>query len=370
MMEELVLKYISGQASAQEREQVLLWVTSSEANRAIYIEQKREYIKVHFPNKEASSEDIKEFRRLLKAQINSESVSGFGIDKSGIDNSGADNNSWATEFVKWTTRAAAVLFLPLALFAGYLAFERSSANMGGSSNKERVVSQLTEYVQVDSSAILTYHTNPGVKGMVELPDGSTVILNSSSKIRVPSKFNKESRVVELEGEGYFNVASDSTWPMFVNTARGISVKVLGTTFNLSSYENDSELKFTLISGRVKLLAENGDHEFDVEPLQEVVIPDNRESRGVKRVANVELNTAWKDGYLVFEDTPLDQVVRKLERWYGASINVSNPKILDYRFTATFNSESLSQVLEFLKLSTNIDYSITGINKVNLSQSFL
>ncbi len=341
MMEELVLKYIRGEASLQEREQVLSWVGQSEANRLFYIEQKKAYIRENFPNAEASSKDVMEFKRRLQSQI--------------------DLASAGNLFLRWAMRAAAVLFLPLALFAGYLAFDKYNAQQAG------LVSNLADYVQVDSSAILTYHTNAGVKGLVELPDGSSVILNSSSKIRVPSKFNRESRVVELEGEGYFTVASDSTWPMFVNTTKGVSVKVLGTTFNLSSYENDPELKFTLISGRVKLLSHNSGQEIDVHPFQEVVIPDNHKQKGVKRVANVELNTAWKDGFLVFEDAALSEVIRKLERWYGATIVVPNRKILDNRFTASFSSESLSQVLEFLRLSTNIGYTLSESNKVVLSQ---
>ncbi len=343
-MEELVWKYIRGEASPKEAEAVLDWLAKSEQNRGFYMQSKQRYIKESFPHREASREDLGEFRTRLARQKRFEA-----------DSEGAGS----VHLVKGLfTRIAAVLFIPLLLFTGYLLLDK-----GG--DKKEVAATLEEYVHMDTSAILTYHTNPGVKGFVELPDGSSVVLNSSSKIRVPVKFDRKSRIVELEGEGYFNVAADSTWPMIVNTNRDISVKVIGTTFNLSTYENDNELRFTLIEGRVKLVAGYEGTEIDVEPLQEVVIPDNRSVKGVKREANVQLNTGWKDGFLVFEDTPMDEVVRKMERWFGATINVSNRKLLDYRFTASFRSESLSQVLELVNLSTNIKYSVRDNNVVTL-----
>lgn len=343
-MEDLVLKYIRGEASQQEAEAVLGWLAESEQNKQFYMESKLRFIKGAFPDTEASHDDLEEF------------LEGLALHKRFESNpKGAGSvNHVAGLF----TRIAAVLFIPLLLFTGYLLLDR-----GG--DKRESAATLEEYVHMDTSAILTYHTNPGVKGYVELPDGSSVILNSGSKIRVPIKFDRESRIVELEGEGYFNVAADSTWPMYVNTNRDISVKVLGTTFNLSTYGNDGELRFTLIEGRVKLLAGSNGVEIDVEPMQEVVIPDNRSVKGIKREANVQLNTGWKDGHLVFEDTPMDEVVRRMERWFGATINVSNQKLLEYRFTASFRSESLSQVLELVNLSTNIKYSVRDNNVVTL-----
>ncbi len=340
-MEDLIYKFIRGNISQEERERVLAWLAESESNRELYIDAKKRYIKESFPNKQASEKDISRFReRLAKERRAGHFYSG----------------SLMNRFIK----IAAALFIPLLLVTGYLTYDRLN-----SVQYKDEVSQLNEYVYMDTTSILTYHTNPGVKGFVQLPDGSSVVLNSSSKIKIPVKFNKTKRVVELEGEGYFDIKSDTDWPMYVNTTKGVSVKVLGTTFNLSSYNNDGELKLTLISGLVKLITDEGRREIDVQPLQEVVIPDNREVPGVRRSANVELNTGWKDGILIFENTSMDEVVKKMERWFGADINVSNRKLLEYRFTARFSSESLSQVLELIKLSTNINYSVRDNNIVTL-----
>ena len=95
-------------------------------------------------------------------------------------------------------------------------------------------------------------------------------------------------------------------------------------------------------------------------MQEFVIFDNQFAQAVSDAANqAREDVAWREGYLVFNNTPMDAVIRRMERWYGVNINVRNPQILNYRMTAEFESESLIQVLEILKISSNIRYRVNG-----------
>ena len=142
--------------------------------------------------------------------------------------------------------------------------------------------------------------------------------------------------------------------MLVKTSKDYTVKVTGTTFNLSSYNDDDKLVITLISGEVSLInnKRKRNNEIKMVPNQELTILSEKSK--LKENANTVKSTAWKDGLLLFDNTPMREVIKKIERWYGVNIIVKDSKIYDYRFTAKFKSESVSQVLEILKLSSNIN----------------
>jgi ferric-dicitrate binding protein FerR (iron transport regulator) len=214
-------------------------------------------------------------------------------------------------------------------------------------------------------SIVEYIVNPGVKGRVVLPDSSEVWLNSNSSLVCPIRFGADSRVVELNGEAFFDVRNDLQRPMYVRTSKEITVKVTGTKFNISTYANDNFFNLHLVSGKVRLINENNKTELDVLPAQEVSVHVSNQRFKLNKNADERLNTAWKDGCLVFDGTLLIEVIHKMERWYGVSIEVKAPNILNETFTAEFKSESLTQVLDFLKMSSNINYLITD-QKVVLS----
>ena len=208
--------------------------------------------------------------------------------------------------------------------------------------------------------LLDYIVNPGVKGRVLLPDGSEVWLNSNSTLHCPNRFDSLNRIVELEGEGYFTIVGNEDWPFFVHTKKGVSVKVIGTEFNLSSYSNDPFLKVTLIKGQVILIDNATLKTIVLQPMEEVILKNNEFRNAAKNVATkVTEDTSWKEGFLMFDNTPMDVVIRKMERWYGVTVSVNDIRINNYRITAEFESESLIQVLEIFKISSNIRYTVDG-----------
>ncbi|MEN6617918.1 MAG: FecR domain-containing protein [Rikenellaceae bacterium] len=310
---ELIIKYISGLADDEEKKRVLDWIEQNDENKKLYSQLKNYWV----------LERLKSY------------------DKGELSGSKHDNNNKKRYFIfgfRNIYRIAAVLAIAVSLFGAYLLFN----------DKKEPVKQVM--------ATFEYIVNSGVKGIVNLPDGSKIWLNSSSSIKCPEKFDTEKREIELEGEGYFEVVPDKEWPMYVKTSKGYTVKVTGTTFNLSSYSNDNKLIVTLISGNISLLHEQNKKEIKLNPTEEIVISDTEKPILVKN-ANIEYNTAWKEGYLLFDNTPMSEVIKKMERWYGVSFIIKDTSILDYRFTANFKSESITQVLEILKLSSNIRFKI-------------
>jgi len=191
----------------------------------------------------------------------------------------------------------------------------------------------------------------------ELPDGSTVWLNSGSKLKFPVKFRGTQREVKLTGEGFFNVVKDSQKPFVVKTGN-INIKALGTTFNVLAYPDDKICEVTLESGKVvvgkirdsgepvKLAELQPDHQLTVS--KETGIIDTKE-------VFTEKYTSWKEGKLIFRNDPMKEVVKRISRWYNVEIELKDKELEMYRYRATFENETFSEVLKLLKLTSPIDY---------------
>lgn len=248
------------------------------------------------------------------------------------------------------TRVAAVLFIPL---MGYFTYN-----------------VLTNTKIDDTPSIYRFGTgvqyvvNPGIKASLTLPDSTRVWLNSESYLNIPTDFSEDNRIVMLSGEGYFEVKSNQHSPFIINTHANIKVKVTGTKFNLSCYENDPNMKISLLNGSLDLI-KNDKEIIAVKPQEQVIIEYSSLKDLHEPEADIDYAIAWKEGFLRFNNTPMDEVLRKLERWFGVDITVQDSRILKHLFTADFESESLTQVLELMKITANIHYEILESNKVKL-----
>jgi len=147
-----------------------------------------------------------------------------------------------------------------------------------------------------------------------LPDGSRVWLNSESSIRYPNVFSGSERDVEVTGETYFEVAKDATRP-FVVSVNGIKVQALGTEFNINAYSNENDFRATLIHGMIRV-SWKGREEI-LKPDEQVRIEkDNWNKSGDVELASI---VAWKDNQFKFKNTPIEQIMRDVERWYDADV---------------------------------------------------
>ena len=199
-------------------------------------------------------------------------------------------------------------------------------------------------------ADVSYYVDKGVKGQVDLQDGTTVNLNSGSSLKVLGE-----RRVFLDGEGWFDVQSDPEHPFFVETPSGIAVKVTGTQFNLSNYSKE-DFKVLLVKGNIELQGSNG-HTMNVKPSEQVVVKSGMASKEFANLQEKKNTTAWKEGVLVFDDKPLREAIPMLERWYGTHINVESPALMDERLTGEFDTETIQEVMSVLALTHGFSYEI-------------
>jgi len=251
----------------------------------------------------------------------------------------------------WLQRVAAILFIPV-LIGGIWYYLQQN--------------QLLREV---NSLIVnqTITTQPGTKTHLFLPDSTEVWLNAASTLSFPSVFAGNERRIILDGEAYFEVYSNKHKPFIVDT-KYQSVEALGTIFNLSAYSGDFKYSTTLAEGKVKitdLMKSRGP--MILEPGKQLNY--NPQARSYEEVSvRVKDVIAWKDGVLIFNETPFHEVAVKLGRWFNADIKITDQSIANYRFTGTFTDESLDQVLELLRLSTPMDYT-TSRRKIQANKSF-
>ncbi|MEX2566416.1 MAG: FecR domain-containing protein [Cyclobacteriaceae bacterium] len=208
----------------------------------------------------------------------------------------------------------------------------------------------------DSEKIVTKYNPPGQKTKVHLQDGSVVYLNSDSKITYPENF-LSNRSIELEGEGFFTVSKDSLNPFKV-LANGITTTALGTSFNVNTFNPGEKVKVTLVSGMVNINKEGLEDLLLLKPGEQSVLTDTGE-KFQKRAVNVSKFISWIDGILIFEKTPILDVISALERWYGVNIQLQG-NVPQSLCSGTFqNNEMLENVLEVLSSSVGFKHQLKG-----------
>ncbi|QJB38461.1 FecR domain-containing protein [Chitinophaga oryzae] len=190
-------------------------------------------------------------------------------------------------------------------------------------------------------------TPAGVKFKIILPDGSTVWLNAASTLKYPASFGNTNRVVTLNGEAYFDIATAANRPFIVQSG-SLSVEVLGTEFNIDAYPEDGLSKTTLIRGSVRVMNHRGS--IVIQPGQQAVNdPDNNNRLSVIN-ADTEKETAWTNNMFSFKNDSLQAVLRDVARWYHVTIKYSG-RIPDERFSGEISrSSQLKDVLKILEIN--------------------
>ncbi|QLC67144.1 FecR family protein [Flavobacterium sp. LPB0248] len=182
---------------------------------------------------------------------------------------------------------------------------------------------------------------------IELSDGTSINMNAGSSLKYPVQFIKgHNREVVLDGEAFFDVASDKAHPFIVKT-RGVNVKVLGTKFNVSSYKEDKDINTVLIEGSVNLTdSHNAKSKTILVPGEKGSWSNEKTEIAVEKV-DTRFYTEWINGEIVFRKTAFKDIIIKLERTYNVTIENNRTDILDKKFNASFNKniESIEKVLE-------------------------
>ncbi|WP_316814799.1 FecR family protein [Pedobacter nyackensis] len=221
----------------------------------------------------------------------------------------------------------------------------------------QLVYELSEGKASTQMAYNTIKTPVGGQYQLNLPDGTKVWLNAASSLTFPANFNGNERKVELKGEAYFEVAKHIGKPFIVSSVSSKNVqevKVLGTHFNINSYENESDIKTTLLEGSVQVSAKTAVKVL--QPGQQSVL-----DRGKFSVQQVDANQAidWKNGDFIFADEGIHSIMRKLERWYDIEV-VYQGNIPETGFAGEISrGKKLSEVLKVLEITNAVHFKIEG-----------
>jgi transmembrane sensor len=193
----------------------------------------------------------------------------------------------------------------------------------------------------------TISTPKGGQYKVILPDGTQVLLNAATSLVYPTSFNGIERLVELNGEAYFEVAKNKDKPFKVRS--GIqTVEVLGTHFNVNAYDDEDAIRTTLIEGSVKVSREGSSGV--IVPGQQAIVTRLPGGTVTKRNVNVEKEIAWRNGTFSFENDDIKSVMRSISRWYDVDVNYKG-NVDDLDFTGEiFRTAKLSEVINILELN--------------------
>src|SRR5690554_1924396 len=198
----------------------------------------------------------------------------------------------------------------------------------------------------------------GQKTMVILPDSFSVWLNSGSSLRYSDNYNNQEREVILRGEAFFNVKSDKNRVFKVQSGM-LLVQVYGTSFNVKNYEEDNFQEVTVNEGRIDVL-ENALELGQLLPGEQALF--NKSSRNIAfSTVDPSIISSWKEEELVFNQTPLNKLIKYMERWYGVTIEIKNLEAIKHNYTFTIKDESVAEILEKIKWITPIKYTINDKN---------
>lgn len=315
----LLEKYIRGECSPDEEDEILRWLDENDVNdyRAIHAEKK--YKKKVSKGWQELSEVIDE----LKIYAPSKKL----FDK------------------KWVWAAAATF----ALLIGLSAFMYVSGYFGS-------LHYETEY-----------KTSYGEIKRMTLPDGTVVTLNAESTLKVEKGFNQKNRIVYLDGEAFFEVMRKTAIPFTVET-KALSVTALGTSFNVAAFANDPDINVSLKTGKVLVKAIHKQRdEIILKPGEGVVFQKSTSFLTTEKFSP-KVQLAWQNRIIAFQDASMEEVVHQLERYFGVNINMSHIQKRNWQLTGEYKNQSLEDILQSLSFGYGIGYKMEKDNKVVLYET--
>ncbi len=319
VIDRIAAKYFSGNGSPDELEYLEKWINDSEEN-AKYFNQLGNIWATADTN--CLSDQIDTSRALAAV---SKRISGDSAMRMVW-------NGWK--------KIAAILIIPLIIWNIL-------------KQPEKPAEEVTYQQPVYNEVYATY----GTRTALRLADSSLVWLNSGSSLRYPDKFTGSRREVTLNGEAYFEVESNEKMPFIVKTA-DIIVKATGTKFNILGFNSGYESEVTLVTGNVSVseVNNNGKDSLISEMVPEQHMIFNKTTGAVSIYSEDTYKyISWKDGKLIFRNEPLSVVTKKISQVFNVDIEIQGSALNDYTYRATFEDETLSDILKLLEISSPIGY---------------
>lgn len=328
-MEDIIIRGCTNQTLTQhEKAELNRWLSESAKNRKLYAQL---YLTLVGPDSQKSLGIKMDIKKRLTTQI--------------ANDTKEERRKRISFFMRHGKMAAAIMIM-LGLVITIIQLQKNQATS---------TTKVIEVKMIEKVSL------PGQKISTVLPDGTVVKLNSGSKIIVPENFTKNQRKVKLHGEAFFNVKRDVSRPFIVESNHSI-IEVLGTSFNVRDYEEETNKSIVAVkSGKVLL----SNHVGDKIILNELEFTDIVEGNdlAVQKIDNPDDLFGWTDQLMVFKNHPLTDVFTKIERWFGVHISVHKHIDSTKKYTTTYDNPSIKEVLETLSHVYNFNYEITNKNHV-------
>lgn len=301
MKEDLLLKYIAGNASQQEKEEVAAWIDADVSHLHQLLSLRKSYDAFLWQDTTRQRTTVLQNRRPIARLL----------------------------------RVAAMLAIAFGL--GYL---------------------LHTTIRTETEAEIQSISVPaGQRTQLTLADGTVVWVNGESTLSFPSRFDRNQRRVELQGEAYFDVQKDPKRQFVVAMPHQTAIRVLGTKFNVRAYADAERVVTTLTEGNVRFEFERSGQRPQYIALArgQKLIYDAPSGRTEMHATSGERELAWKDGLLIFRRTSLREALDMLAERYGAEFTIAPGVPHDDAFTGTFANRSLEQILHFISASSRIKW---------------
>ncbi|BFM45404.1 hypothetical protein CFS9_40450 [Flavobacterium sp. CFS9] len=220
------------------------------------------------------------------------------------------------------------------------------------------VLSLSCFVYLSSLKTITrqYATKAGEHAKIVLSDGTQIWLNAGSHVKYPDTFKGDTREIYLRGEAFFDVAKDKKHPFIIHTDK-MDTKVLGTSFNVQAYPDQTTQEVSVLTGRVNVKSTVTEENVYVTPGQKVVFKSH--SNKLQAFKDIPMNSIslWRKHIIVFEDAPLPEVIATINRNYNVTVQIGNKNLNHLKISAYFKELPVGQVVTLVCNIINADYKI-------------
>jgi ferric-dicitrate binding protein FerR (iron transport regulator) len=310
-------RILSGEANSEEKEAFYHGLSENKADEELFYEIKSLWIRSSMQNKEMDIEA--EYLAFLSKIQQPAQKRNYSIGK---------------QVLKY---AAIVLFmLAIGGLSGYYFSARNT--------------------EIAGTGMQKFSALKGSVSIVELADGTKIWLNSGSQLTYRDDPKGKRRLAELTGEAFFEVTHNENSPFLIKAGK-LTIKDLGTTFNIKAYPTENQIETSLVEGEAEILSSKGNSLTILKPGDNAIYTSDTEKIEIKPIANNVLS-AWREGKFVIRDQRLEDIFKEVSRWYDVEFRFENEKFKDYRYTGNIKKSTTAQhILKMLKLTTHFNYRI-------------
>lgn len=348
---ERIIRYLSGNIDEQAKRHFERWLDTDTENRRYFDRMKEIWNQLassYFPDEKTTEVDWKKVLERIQPEL-----------LTGTKDYSEERKS---HFQLSSIRKIAAIFIFAILLSGsFFLMKRFAEPVSHEENINEII------------------VPAGQQAQLHLSDGSKVWLNAGTKFRFPAHFDKKKREVWLEGEAFFEVKKNTASIFYVHTS-DITIKVVGTSFNVKAYPEEDIIETTLLSGIVKIepnVPKNkAEKEIILQPNYKAIYYKDKKTEKITEKINKNTSTpgindmviskpvksendiSWKEGKLIFDNETLQVIAKKLERRYGVTIKIADSDLKQYRYTGVLKKISIEQAIKALQLTAHFQYTIT------------